>query len=73
MVSHDEVMAVLRLSLRAALHACDHHESTSQQTAKRGCGACRAVVAIKNLMEHLRLEMLDDRRSLLQQSRRLIR
>jgi len=46
-----KVMLALRLGLRAALSACEHPDSLREQGAKRGCGACRAVVAITDALK----------------------
>src|SRR5438128_4328721 len=46
-----KVMIALRLGLRAALSACEHPDSLRERGAKRGCGACRAVVAIKDAIK----------------------
>lgn len=42
-----ELLRTCRLALRAAYHACDHPPQVVTKTAKRGCGACRAVVALE--------------------------
>jgi len=47
------MMLALRLGLRAALSACEHPDSLRERGAKRGCGACRAVVAITDATKEL--------------------
>jgi len=48
-----DMAAACRLALRAAHHACDHPPQTVTQTARRGCGACRAVVALEAVLPRI--------------------
>jgi hypothetical protein len=45
-LDQSKLTKALRLGLRAALSACEHPNDLHQRPAKRGCGACRAVVSI---------------------------
>ncbi len=48
-----ELLRTCRLALRAARHACDHPPQVVARTAQRGCGACRAVVALEAAIPRL--------------------
>ena len=48
-----DIATACRLALRAAYHACDHPPQTVARTARRGCGACRAVVALQAVLPRI--------------------
>ena len=48
-----DIATAYRLALRAAYHACDHPPQTVARTARRGCGACRAVVALQAVLPRI--------------------
>jgi hypothetical protein len=52
-----ELLPVCRLALRAARHACDHPSQVVVRTARRGCGACRAVVALEAVIPRIEMAL----------------
>jgi hypothetical protein len=48
-----ELSSACRLALRAAYHACEHPPQVVARTARRGCGACRAVIALEAVIPRL--------------------
>jgi hypothetical protein len=52
-VDQSKLKTALRLGLRAALSACEHPDGLHRRGARQGCGACRAVVAIREVLTDL--------------------
>jgi hypothetical protein len=50
-ITDKEVLYALRLGLRTALRACEHPEEDHARGALGGCGGCRAVVKIREVIE----------------------
>ena len=48
-----ELLQACRLGLRAAYHACDHPPRIVARTARRGCGARRAVAALEAVLPRI--------------------
>lgn len=53
-MDHHKLIKALQLGLRASLSACEHPGDFHHRGAKRGCGACRAVIAIREILEDLK-------------------
>lgn len=57
-----ELLEVIRLAGSAAYRGCEHTDYA--RFAKRGCGACRAVIALDELRDKALAGLHDDARPL---------